>query len=359
MSREQLSSEIGEWQTVPSFELEENSRYQLHDFRASLSRASDACYRILTEEWFDLEMSIDLDHPDKPANKLIAQDIKEQLRHTGNEFYTTQEFRWLEDASLTHFDVIRSAKAETSAHGVFFGIMTNKETGESLAVAVKPCVQKPEKAYLDWLNNGLIARTERKHFAPVGFIYDSDRAYSMTLLQKGVETLDNTDWRYVLMDPESPSYIGQREQLTDIGIELAGLHEERIFHGDPQFKNIAIDPTGETYFIDWEAAKFFGKNATADVLRKKAAHDLEVLYYSMAAPVTHNGVGLLAPYDRRLQWAHFNNFILTPYLERRMEMDDRPANIEVLNEIESQIKEYALKEFSVGSLKRFLTRTKG
>jgi tRNA A-37 threonylcarbamoyl transferase component Bud32 len=351
-------SRIGEWQTIPSFELEEESRNGLHEFRKSLARAKGTCHRIHGEEWFDLQGSEDADRPNRPVNAAIGREIGRAVADLGNEFYTTSDFEWLSSAGLNRFDVVRSAKAETSAHGVFFGVMSNEETGLSLAVAVKPCFENPSKAYMDWLNNNLVARSGRKNFAPVGFIYDEDRAYSLTVLNKGVETLDNTDWRFVLNDPENPEYASERQQLIDIGTELANLHDDRIFHEDPQFKNIAIDPTGKTFFIDWESAHFYGSEATTELLAAKAAHDLEVIYFSMAAPSHQHGIGLLSSYAKHLQWEHFRDFIVTPYIERRLENDSTETQLEMLDAIEKRISNYVLTEFSLSAFRKYIQNEK-
>lgn len=354
MAPEEVLSQTQEWETVPSFELEEASRDQLHKFRATFARAGENPIAVFGEDLFDVESYMSEGSPDKPINERIAAEIKDRMVYSGNEFYTTEEFDWLPASGLDRFDVVRSAKAETSAHGVFFGVMTSSQTDDSLPVAVKPCTENPKKAYLDWLNNNLVARTGRKNFIPIGFIFDEDRAYSITRIERGVETLDNTEWNNVLMDPESQQYEGQREELAELGRELAGLHQDKIFHGDPQFKNIAVDPAGKIFFIDWESAQFFGDNASSQVLNKKAAHDLEILYYSAAAPEARKGVGLLSAYSPELQWCYFNKFILTPYLEARLEADDSAENVEAVAETEDQIKNYVLKEFTAGSVKRYL-----
>lgn len=346
--------EVSDWVTVPSLELEERSRTQLYDFRRSYERAGDDFQEPLGEEVFDLASAVDPGRHNRPLNVELTDRVKELLIYRGAGMFLSEDYAWLAEADLNRFDVIRSAKAETSAHGVFFGLLSNPDTKQALPIAVKPCVDNPSKAYADWLNNNLIARTGRRYFEPIGFILDSDRAYSITKIEPGVETLDNTDWRQVLLDPQNPRYVGQREQLGDLSVALADLHQERIFHGDPQFKNIATDPAGNTFFIDWESAQFFGESVSAETQLKKAKHDLKILYFSMAAPDTNHGVGLLSSYDRHLQWEHFNTFILTPYIERRFELDDSDEAIERISDIETSLKEYVLQEFSIKSMRKFL-----
>lgn len=344
----------GEWEVVPSFELEEDNRNQLHEFRSSLERASLSEPCVLPDSLFDVEAQSAAGPPNRPVTETIAAAIRDKIVHNGNGLYTSTEFAWLGEAGLTSFNVLRSAKAETSAHQVFFGLMTNPNTNECLPVAVKPCTKNPRKAYLDWLNNSLVARTGRKHFVPVGFIQDSDRAYSITLIERGVETFDNSEWRNVLQDPRNQDFVGQREQLKDVGEELADLHDDRIFHNDPEFKNIASDPTGSTFFIDWESAQVFGQEASDEVLIEGAVNDLEIVYYSAATSDLSHGVGLLSSYARHLQWTHFDNHILTPYLARRLDRDSSSRSIDLIDAIEARVKHYALAEFTAGAVNHFM-----
>lgn len=334
-----------EWQTIPSHELEHDSQVLLYDFRASLERATNDCYRIWPNEMFDNVNDQAPSKANKPVNEILAHRIGSEIKANGVEFNTTEEYRWLAEEGIDYFKVLRSAKAETSAHGVFFGLLMSKGSESYLPVAVKPCTDKPRKALSDWMNGRIIAQSGRRHFTPVGFISDADRAYSITALETNVETYDNTVWRYALRDIESPFYSGQRGMLFKIGEALADLHENRIIHNDPQFKNIAIGIEGDAFMIDWESAYMYGKNVEHDFFAKKAAHDLEVVFFSAAASERDKGVGLLTDYHPSLMWEYFNRFILTPYIEKRLELSKDPQVFEQLGLIEELVKEYAMGEF--------------
>jgi tRNA A-37 threonylcarbamoyl transferase component Bud32 len=265
------------------------------------------------------------------------------IMHEGDNLYLSEDYAWLRDGGPYDVSVIRTAKAETSAHGVFFVALEDPESGNALPVAIKPCSVKdadspknPDKAYIDWLNNQMIGQAGRQHFSPVGFLIEGDKTFSISELKTDVETLENSDWRQVLVDENDPQYEGQRAVLPEVGRAMADIHADGIIHGDPQFKNIAIEPNGQVYFVDWESATFLGGAADEELKTKQMAHDLKVLIRSVGCNEQEMGVGLLSGFSPHLQWEYFKKYIFDPYMETILERDnsdeafDRVAAIEVI-----------------------------
>lgn len=335
------------WEIIPSADLEDVGRDRLYAFREALEIAKDSGFQLVSETIFEVE-----NPGSKPINKIAVSNVEKQMLYGGNTFYISPEYSWLAEEHIDGFSVLRTAKAETSAHGVFFGVLQNKTTEKGLPVAIKPCAKKPSKAYIDWANNSLIARTKRRHFSPVGFLIHGDINYSITELEPGVETLDNTDWTSVLQDTTDSSYDGQRRLLSSVGKTLAELHTDNIYHGDTQFKNIAVDITGNTYFIDWEAASIYAPDSPEVNKMKKMSHDLKVLLRSVAFSEDDMGVGLLTSFSPSLQWEHFKSYIFDSYMETFLETNTDEAAFSRIAEVEEDLKKYILSGDLALSVKR-------
>jgi Lipopolysaccharide kinase (Kdo/WaaP) family len=289
------------WETVPSGELEEVPHGRLQEFRQDLEHIQESGALVVRAEAFAENIK-----STKPINIQIINNIHRQVvSGGGRQLYLSPDFSWLGEDLASRFSVVRTAGAETSAHGVFFGLLAGEEEKWALPVAIKPFRKNPANAYADWLNNSLIAQTKQNHFEPVGFMIGEKINYSITELKQGAETLDNSDWTTALLDESNPEYTGQRALLIKVGAELGDFNARRIYHGDLQFKNIVIDVAGNVFFIDWESSSFYGDQVPEEVLMKKSAHDLLVLFGSMARSEEDKGVGLLHKFTPWMQWHHF------------------------------------------------------
>lgn len=322
---------------IPSGELEGRARERLYRFREALSVAGQNGFHVLGGDILEpVEVSA------KPLNISVHKSLREELMHRGNGLYLSEEYGWLSDSeeSSDSFSVLRTAKAETSANGVFFGVIVDSKTDRGLPVAVKPCEKKPEKAYLDWANNSMIGCRGLKNFDPVGFIINGQNTFSITELEPGIETLDNWNWQEVLKDKNDPAYEEQRDLLGQIGVMLAELHKDNIMHGDTQFKNIAIDIAGDAFFIDWEGATLMREDSPRQDKIEKMHRDLKVMIRSVACGENEMGIGLLSDFSPSLQWEYFRDYIFDPYMGTMLDDDDSEPALEALGEIETRLKEY-------------------
>ncbi|HVA11194.1 MAG TPA: hypothetical protein VNG32_03420 [Candidatus Dormibacteraeota bacterium] len=335
------------WETIPSGELEEVPHGRLQEFRQDLEYTQESGALVIRAAAFAENIQAT-----KPINMQMIGNIHRQVAGGGRQLYLSPDFGWLGEDMASRFSVVRTAGAETSAHGVFFGLLAGEEGEWALPVAIKPFRKNPAKAYADWLNNSLIAQTKQNHFEPVGFMIGEKINYSITELKQGAETLDNSDWTTALWDENNPEYAGQRALLKKVGAELGDFNARRIFHRDPQFKNIVNDVAGNVFFIDWESSSFHGDQAPEEVLMKKSAHDLLVLFGSMARSEADKGVGLLHSFTPWMQWQHFKEYIFNPYMERFLEASDDEDAFDRLAAVEEKVRKYILGSGLKASLSR-------
>lgn len=338
------------WETIPSGELDEAPHGQLQEFREDLLAIQENEVVVVAPEVFAEGTSTT--STTKAVNTQLIHNLRNRVTYAGRNLYLSPDFVWLGESEESHFSVVRMAGAETSAHGVFFGLLSDEGGGWSLPVAVKPFREKPTKAFADWLNNSLIAGRNQNYFEPVGFVVGGHTNYSITELRQGAETLDNSHWRGVLMDEQNPEYVGQRALLTKVGSLLGDLHASRIFHRDTQFKNIVNDVAGNVFAIDWESAHFYGESAAKEVLVNRAAHDLRVLFASMARAEDDMGVGLLHNFDALTQWMYFKRYIFNPYMEEYLAKSTDEGAFDRLAEVEEHVQDYIIRRGLYDSLKR-------
>ncbi len=328
-----------DWEVLGSHELEKEQRDQLYAFRSALTD----CYALNGARVIDVDR---LPRPDGDTDKSLSEQMKgaviDRVTRKTQRLWLSPEYEWLGYAGLGNFNVIRTASAETSAHHVFFGIMHGGEPeGRGLKVAIKPCVENRTTACSDWLNATLAAKNGERGYKTVGFMFHDGTGYSITELDESTDTLDNTNWGNVLVDESDLEYMHQVAILGDIAKKLADLHNKNVFHGDPQFKNIALDVTGETFFIDWESATFFGGDQKYSDILHKSEHDLRVLFSSMARSEKAKGVGILSDFTHSVQWVLFKKHIFDPYMEERLEKAEDPGLVfDLVADIEERLEQY-------------------
>jgi hypothetical protein len=326
------------WDTIPSGELEDRHKVQLSEFRSDLDHACQNGTKVVEPTDF-------LAEPDasKAYNAQSIAKMERELHAGGRHLYLSPEYSWLSNRSLADFKVLRTARGETSAHGVFFGMLNDPEGNRVLPVAVKPCKENQIKAYADWYNNSLVAQNSQRHFKPVGFMIGDGVRYSLTQLERGVETQDNSEWRTALADENDTAFEGQRALLKKMGKAMGHLHAENTFHGDPQFKNIAVDIAGRLFFIDWESASFFTDDIPEHTAVKKSFHDLKILFSSMKRSVEDNGVGLLSDFVPWMQWQHFKEYIFDPYMETYLDRSPNPDAFNQVAEVEERLIQHIME----------------
>jgi tRNA A-37 threonylcarbamoyl transferase component Bud32 len=332
---------IANLQVLGSHELDgqlgESQHARVDKFRSVLEQAVANGYRVV-----DLSR-LEADIPDdaKPTNHQLVKLVQEQ---TGG-VVLSPEYKGLRRSGYSDFHIIRTPGAESSAHQVFFGVLHKPgNTAGGLSVAVKPCETNPNKAITDWVNGSLIRRTDPRAYAPVGFVVGDQVGYSITHFKpEGFDTLESTSWSRVLRDMEDNRFDGQRQLLRFVAESLANIHGDNVFHGDPQFKNIVLDPTGEVYFIDWESADFYAHDPNQQTLTNKMTHDLKVLFCSMATPESAHGVGLLDGFTTLVQWSYFKEHFLDSYIEQYLKgANPEERQFEAVAQVEADMQQYIL-----------------
>jgi hypothetical protein len=126
--------------------------------------------------------------------------------------------------------------------------------------------------------------------------------------------------------------------------------------------------SGKVDLIDWEAATFshrgfwrFRDEIKEPGIRRKAVHDLQVLFGSLARPLEKHGVGLLHHLTPRAQFSYFNELVLAPYIEERLRLieeetmanfDEKEAAMLHVGEIEHETTYYIQSNGLQNSLTR-------
>lgn len=264
---------------------------------------------------------------------------------------------------LPNVFISRTSIGETSAHKVFFALLTSDD--DQLRVAVKPFVSGniAEKTITDWSNTLLARKSGLDTFEPLGFMICNGVGYTLTERQDDIDSMDNVDWSRALMSPDNDSLIND---ITKTGPALARLNHLGIFHGDPQMKNGVLTQRGSMHWIDWEASTIINRDRdqaslkAESLIREKTVRDLLVLFNSLARSVSDNGVGLLDGKTPLAQYQSFNELVLTPYVNERLKLVDGSDTAKVeatfleLGEIEQDISDY----IKTGTLQNNLKRSR-
>jgi hypothetical protein len=343
---EQLVEEVPEWEILGSHEQKGDHGDMVSRFRKDFREAFSNGTSIINID----DLTHNIKSPEKSIEMQLAKSVDSRA---DGRLYLSPEYRWLEGAGYTHFHARRTSGPKTSSHGVFFGVIHEKpdDVTNAIAVAIKPCVDKPLTAIEDWVGNSLARKVDDRSYEPIGFFTSNEIAYSITRFDpEGFDTLEKIPWVNAARYEGEPEYTEQQEILKKIGTSLANLHDNNVFHGDPQFKNIVHDISGETYFIDWESAKFYQETPPENIVVSKTEHDLRVLFGSMARSIHDNGVGLLEKKTPSAQWAAFRTFIFEPYEEAYIHEltndfeKEQERRLDVLGEVEERMKDYVLNQ---------------
>ena len=247
------------------------------------------------------------------------------------------------DDKPTGFEARVARGGKRSNHGVFFGDIYFGD--ESVPVAVKPHHDNASKTcFGDFFKGCAVQELGTYTLQPFGFIIgeiSDTRAYSMTILEDGISTLDSIDWSNYL--PDTSKNPGMQELWRSIREQAAVLHAEgRISHGDLAARNIATTTEGSTFFIDWELACL--KSAkTADVQARveQSYIDLQKLLESMASPPGAKnitpGIGIL--YEKDVDWwESYRDIFFDGYRDARRILAENSADRRtVINDVEIEL----------------------
>ena len=291
-------------------------------FKNSLRDAHETAIQVVD---FDDIIAQSYDRGDKTLSQGCIDIIKAHVKNAPHfSFYTHDPAMAVRVERLPQTLIARTSIAETSAHEVFFALLSNDDD-DRMRVAVKSFHGEPEKAITDWTNTMLARKSGLDTFPPVGFMISNGVGYTVTERQDDIDPLDNVDWTKVLMLPDQ--YKNMLDDLCKVGPALARLHHGGIYHGDTQLKNGVLTQRGSVHWIDWEAATLISRStppsdSLKDLLHHKTTRDLKVLFGSLARSVEAKGVGLLHRQTPLAQWQHFDELILTPYFAERIKLLD-------------------------------------
>ncbi len=196
-----------------------------------------------------------------------------------------------EDTSLA-FEPLVARAGKRSAHGVFFGRLHIGE--QSIDVAVKPHMANAfTSGPDDYFKTAAMQDEGFYSLTPAALLLtgkDQDIAYSMSVLEEGLTTLDSIDWQDYF--PDMTANPGMQDLWREVSGQAAVLHAMgNTSHGDLAARNIAIHPDGAAFFIDWEYAYIAsGEPRDAEARYNRSYGDLSTLLESMCLP-PHANIG--------------------------------------------------------------------
>ncbi len=255
------------------------------------------------------------------------------------------------DTSFT-FEPLVSRSGKRSAHGVFFGRLGVGE--QTIDVAVKPhMVNAFEAGPDDYFKMAAIRDEGFYTLTPAALLLtdkDTDIAYSMTVLEEGLTTLDSIDWSDFF--PDITANPGMQELWRAVSEQSAFLHAEGDKeHKDLAARNIAVDPDGSAFFIDWEYAYITGNSPRdAETRYNHSYGDLHTLLESMCLPPHANigaaegmggksGIGIF--YGKTEDWWQgFCDIFFDEYVHTRMQLAEAGNHKgRVLHEVEEELEQ--------------------
>lgn len=236
------------------------------------------------------------------------------------------------DETTLTFEPLVARSGKRSAHGVFFGRL---QVGDSeIDVAVKPHTTNALKTGPDDYFKMAAVREEGFHtLTPIALLLadkDADVAYSMTLLEEGLTTLDSIDW--LSFFPNITRNPGMQELWREVSGQVAILHSDgKKSHGDLAARNIAIHPDGAAFLIDWEYAYITGiPPRDAESRYNRSYSDLSTLLESMCLPPHANlggvegiggksGIGIFYGKEENW-WEGFCDIFWDEYVHTRLQV---------------------------------------
>ncbi len=263
---------------------------------------------------------------DDPVTDAIRRFENYELRAQPT-FYTAEQLGDVPPNTALSFMPRVARGGKRSFHGVFFGdLEIGSET--SVPVAVKPHKDYPIKSCLnDYLKNEAIRRLGFYTPGGVGYVMDGDKAYSLTVLDETLTTLDSIDWSGFL--PDTTQHPGMQEMWREVSQQTAILHGSgSTSHGDLAARNIATSADGGTFIIDWEKARIDTRlPRDVEVSYNNSFGDLSVLLDSMCRPPHAEfkaGIGLFYGKNELDWWQSFRDIFFDEYCEvRLLEVDRR------------------------------------
>lgn len=255
------------------------------------------------------------------------------------------------DGSQISFEPRISSAGKSSRHGVFFGDLQIGRN-QAIPVAVKPHEASSDSpapvasCLKDFLNNDAVKEFGLHTPQAVGYIIgkEGDAAYSLSLLDESLSTLDGIDWSNFF--PDTSKDPGMQEIWRELSQQVGILHSTgNASHGDLAPRNAATSADGGVFMIDWETAnlsKLPPRDGNVTLLRSHS--ELSILQESMCRPTHVNykkGIGLF--YGKGGDWWEgFREIFYDEYCEtRRMEASNaarpRQGGMQRLKEVEAEL----------------------
>lgn len=244
------------------------------------------------------------------------------------------------------FDPRISRGGKRSFHGVFFGDLIIGDN-EPIPLAVKPHIGDSalHTCIGEYVNNEVIRSMNFPNLSPVGFLVASrDRAYTFTIRDDLLTTLDSLDWSGFY--PETENNPVMREMWDNIAQQVAILHQDgNRSHGDLAARNIAMTAEGGILIIDWEKARLNTQKGTtkdAEARYASSSLDLLTLVESITRPPHDEfkaGIGIL--YGKEVDWWQaFCDIFFDEYKATRLILAEQgPHHKRTETEVEEELEE--------------------
>lgn len=213
----------------------------------------------------------------------------------------------------------RRAGREDSRRKVFFGNLElqGEEQVQTYPVAVKPFT--PQAFDYAIHETGMLQFMRREKLPTLnvlGFVAVKGtpvpRAYALTHEQRGITTLDNTNWREL---PIPERWARMRPALDT----LVALHSNLLFHGDLKFKNVAYGEEDRSICVvdPEEAVSLRGRvEPFADIpgqrlwVQKKMSADFTSLELSVEKELLGSGLTEKDRFEDMLEYVYDPYFLM-------------------------------------------------
>lgn len=223
----------------------ENAKYDFTPGLEGQRQFADSLAGIAREDVFALRgLSSYISH----NGKFHQLELNQTGIHLGDEYYSIVQPSREAQFSFVAQPGNRLGR-EDSHNKVFFGqsvIELDGTRAMELQVAVKPrgsnirLTNVTEFAMHQYLNE-----LEVPTLQPVAVLATETSDFLVTRFNNGVVTLDSIDWH--ALDIEE-----KWQQVSTVVDTMALLHSHALFHGDLEFRNVAIDDAGEAVIVDPE-----------------------------------------------------------------------------------------------------------
>jgi len=299
------------------------------------------------------KLLIEVQHIEVDENCISPKnDARERFfqtrKRTGEPLaYLAPEFAGLYTNQL-NFNPNKSHGGKASRHGVIFGDL-NFGNGNNVPVAIKPFAVDYKRATTekeclnDYFGNSAAYKLGVGGLQPVGIVDDAhENFYSLTVLQRSLDTFDNIDWSDFTINPELN--IGMQELWNKAAHSIAVLHSMGdSYHGDLFLRNLATNPEGNVFPIDWEYGDFsciFSKDLKIRFFDR--FKDLANLAKGMVAPINigiESGAGMFMK-SKQNWWILFQQIFYTEYRSWRMELASQgKLHMKILESTKSELEQ--------------------